>query len=128
MLSVPSELLYTQSHEWIDPDDDPHRVGVTDFAQSELSDIVFVELPEVGQMLTKGIPCAVVESTKAASDVYAPATGIVAEINTNLESQPELVNQDPYGDGWLFVIELTQEEEMESLMDSDKYKEMLSQD
>lgn len=124
-MNIPTELCYTDSHEWIDPAGSPHRVGITDFAQSELSDIVYIELPEVGRAVTKGSACAVVESCKAASDFYAPISGTVAEVNPELDSSPELVNQDPYGRGWLFAIESNQSGEMAQLLDSESYQQQL---
>jgi glycine cleavage system H protein len=125
-LKFPSELHYTKSHEWIHPDGSTHRFGITDFAQSELSDIVFVELPEVGRSVNKGEVCAVIESCKAASDVYVPVSGKVVEINQRLVSEPELVNQDPYGEGWLFAIETSDEGELQQLMDAEAYRNSLS--
>jgi len=126
-LNIPSELRYTESHEWINPLESPHRLGITDFAQSELSDVVYVELPKVGQEVVKGDACAVVESTKAASDIYAPVSGKVTEVNSELETKPELVNQDPYGEGWLFAIETSGDGEIEKLMDADSYRKTLSE-
>jgi glycine cleavage system H protein len=124
-LNVPTQLRYTDSHEWIDPDGSPHRVGLTDYAQTELSDVVYVELPQAGSAVTKGSPCAVVESCKAASDVYAPISGTIVEVNTELDSRPELVNQDPYGEGWLFTIESNASDEIQQLLDSAGYQEKL---
>jgi glycine cleavage system H protein len=126
-LNIPKELRYTEQHEWIDPDGSPHRAGITDFAQSELSDIVYVELPEVGKEVSQGDACAVVESTKAASDVYAPVSGKIAEVNSDLESKPELINQDPFGEGWIFAIETGDDSETEKLMDADAYQTKLTE-
>jgi glycine cleavage system H protein len=102
-------------------------VGITDFAQSELSDIVYVELPELGREVSQGDACAVVESTKAASDVYAPISGKIAEVNSELESKPELINQDPFGEGWIFAIETGNGSGIETLMDADAYQKKLSE-
>ncbi|ROR34646.1 glycine cleavage system protein GcvH [Inmirania thermothiophila] len=105
MSDIPAQLRYTRSHEWVRIEDDGSVVvGITDHAQEQLGDLVFVELPEVGRRVAAGEDCAVVESVKAASDVYAPVAGEVAEVNGELEGSPELVNQDPYGRGWLFRL------------------------
>jgi glycine cleavage system H protein len=103
-MNVPRDLRYTKSHEWMRTEGQLIRVGITDHAQHELTDVVYVELPKVGQQLTKGSPMGVVESVKSTSDVYAPVTGTVESVNAKLESQPELVNGEPYGEGWLVVI------------------------
>jgi glycine cleavage system H protein len=102
---TPDELQYTDSHEWIDDSGDVLRIGITDFAQDELGDVVFVELPEVGESLDSGDACAVVESIKAVSDIYTPVTGTVTATNDGVLEQPELLNTDPYGEGWLFEID-----------------------
>ena len=103
MSDIPAELLYRESHEWVRYDEDgTATVGISDHAQAQLGDMVFIELPEPGMSYEQGDACAVVESVKAASDVYAPVTGEVIETNSALEESPELVNNDPYGDGWLF--------------------------
>lgn len=124
-MKIPKTLRYTESHEWIDPSASPYRVGISDFAQSELSDVVYVELPEVGGQVTKGAACAVIESCKAASDVYAPISGRVAQVNTRLEAHPEYVNLDPYGDGWLFAIESQDGSELAQLLDWQAYEKAL---
>lgn len=126
MSEIPSELAYVKSHEWIQAEDDGSvTVGATDYAQESLGDLVFVELPEVGDMLSAGDACAVVESVKAASDIYAPVSGEVLEVNTNLADSPELVNQDAYGDGWLMKIKLTDDSELDDLMSADDYQKFL---
>ena len=123
MSDVPSELKYTKSHEWIrDEGDGTVTIGITDHAQELLGDLVFVELPEVGADLTAGDACCVVESVKAASDVYAPLTGEVLEINEMLEDSPEIINDSAFDDGWLFKIQLASEVELEELMDADAYE------
>ncbi|MFB6252961.1 MAG: glycine cleavage system protein GcvH [Halobellus sp.] len=102
---IPDYLHYTDSHEWIDDGGDALRIGITDFAQDELGDVVFVELPEEGESLNSGDACAVVESIKAVSDIYTPVTGTVTATNDGVLDQPELLNTDPYGEGWLFEID-----------------------
>ncbi len=118
---VPDELRYLESHEWTTGDGDTVRVGVSDFAQDELGDVVFVELPEVGDEVTAGEPFGVVESIKAVSDLYAPVSGEVVAINEELFDRPELVNEDPYGDGWMLEVDATEGGEAEGLLDADEY-------
>lgn len=113
---------FTEDHEWIDVDGDTATVGITDYAQGQLGDIVFVEVPEEGRTVGKGDEAAVVESVKAASDVYSPASGTVIEGNTKLADTPELVNEDPEGDGWFFKLTLSDASELENLMDETAYK------
>ena len=113
---------FTQDHEWIELDGATATVGITDYAQGQLGDIVFVDVPEEGRTLGKGDEAAVVESVKAASDVYSPVSGTVVEGNAALTDQPDLVNSDPEGEGWFFKLSLTDEGELESLMDEDAYK------
>jgi len=113
---------YTEEHEWIRVEGDTATVGITDFAQGQLGDIVFVELPNSGQQVTKGGEAAVVESVKAASDVYAPVTGEVTEANGALTDDPSLVNTDPEGEGWFFRLRLSDTSELDGLMDADSYK------
>jgi glycine cleavage system H protein len=111
MSNIPGTLKYTKNHEWLSAADGVGTVGITDHAQNELTDIVFVELPEVGKELAAGTACAVVESVKSASDIYAPASGEVVEINPALVDNPALVNNDPYGEGWFFRLRITAEAE-----------------
>ena len=113
---------YTEEHEWIDVDGDVATVGITDFAQGQLGDIVFVEVPDTGAELTAGGDAAVVESVKAASDVYAPVDGIVTEGNAQLEEDPALVNSDPEGEGWFFRMTLADKSQLDGLMDAKAYK------
>lgn len=113
---------FTDEHEWIDLEGDTATVGITDFAQGQLGDIVFVELPEVGTMVEKGKDAAVVESVKAASDVYAPLSGEVVEVNQGLEDDPALVNSSPEEDGWFFKMTVSDKSELEGLMDDKAYK------
>ena len=115
-------VYYTEEHEWIRVEGDQATVGITDFAQSQLGDIVFVELPEAGRQVTKGGEAAVVESVKAASDVYAPVDGEIVEANPALSDDPSLVNTDAEGEGWFFRLRLADPSQLEGLMDSDGYK------
>ncbi|HEU0133334.1 MAG TPA: glycine cleavage system protein GcvH [Allosphingosinicella sp.] len=115
-------VYYTEEHEWIRVEGDEATVGITDFAQGQLGDIVFVELPEAGRQVTKGGDAAVVESVKAASDVYAPVDGEVTEPNPALSDDPSLVNSDPEGEGWFFRLRLANPSQLDGLMDSDAYK------
>lgn len=125
MSQIPGELKYTQSHEWVrDEGDGTVTIGITDTAQELLGDLVFVDLPEVDAEVDAGAECAVVESVKAASDVYSPLTGTVTAINEILEDAPETINQDPYGDGWLFQITLSDAAEMDELMGADAYADV----
>ena len=122
MSNIPSHLKYTESHEWVSTEDNGNtRIGISDHAQEALGDLVFVELPVVGDELSQGDPCAVVESVKAASDIYAPVSGKVIEVNEDLDADPALINADPYGDGWLFELELFDTEELDGLKDAEAY-------
>jgi glycine cleavage system H protein len=126
MSNVPEDLKYTESHEWLSVEADGSvRIGITDHAQEALGDLVFVELPAVGDSIDQGDPCAVVESVKAASDIYSPVTGEVLAVNEALEDDPGVVNADPYGDGWLFQVSLSDVGELEDLMDAEAYAESL---
>jgi len=127
MSNVPSELRYTKSHEWVRVDADGSvTVGITAHAQELLGDLVFVETPEVGSSFDSGADCAVVESVKAASDVYAPIAGEVLEGNEQLADAPETINNDPYGDGWLFRMKPSDPAELDELMDADAYSEQIA--
>jgi glycine cleavage system H protein len=121
-MEFPDELRYTKTHEWVRPSDNKAVCGITDYAQHELSDIVYVELPDIGAELTAGDQCAVVESVKIAADVYAPLSGKVTRINTTLDGTPEIVNTDPFGAGWLFEIEMSDPAETDGLMNADEYQ------
>jgi glycine cleavage system H protein len=124
MSKIPAELLYRETHEWVRYDDDgTATVGISDHAQEQLGDMVFIELPEPGMNYEQGDACAVVESVKAASDIYAPLSGKVTESNSALEDAPELVNTDPYGDGWLFRMRLANTAELDDLLDAAGYAE-----
>lgn len=124
MSDTPIDAKYAETHEWARLDDDGHVVvGISDYAQEQLGDVVYVELPEVDQQVDAGAEAGAVESVKAASDIYAPVSGTVVAINMSLEDSPELVNQDPYGDGWFFAIEPESTEELADLMDASEYSE-----
>jgi glycine cleavage system H protein len=124
MSEIPSDLLYRESHEWVRSDDDgTATIGISDHAQAQLGDMVFIELPEPGMSYEQGDACAVVESVKAASDIYAPLTGEIIEANSALEDSPELVNSDPYGDGWLFRMQLANPSELDGLLTPEDYAE-----
>ena len=125
MSENPEELKYVETHEWVREDSDGTViVGITDYAQGALGDVVYVELPEVESEVEMGDEVAVVESVKAASDIYAPLSGTITEVNESLEGNPELVNTDPYRDGWFFRLKLRDVEELSSLMDSESYSEL----
>lgn len=125
MSEIPSDLLYRESHEWVrDEGNGVVVVGISDHAQAALGDMVYVELPEPGMSYEQGDACAVVESVKAASDAYAPVSGEVIESNGALEDSPELVNTDPYGDGWLFMIQMSNPDELEGLLTPEAYAEL----
>jgi glycine cleavage system H protein len=118
-------LLFSKDHEWMRLEGNTVEVGVTDYAQHELGDVVYVDLPAVGKELKKGDPAANIESVKAVSDVYAPVSGKITEVNQNLNNTPELVNQEPFAGGWIFRISMTQASELQELMDGKKYEEYL---
>jgi glycine cleavage system H protein len=121
--AVPDDLTYTAEHEWARSEPDGSvRVGITDFAQDALGDIVFVTLPQAGAEIQAGEPCGELESTKSVSDVYAPVSGTVATVNTALDANPELVNSDPYGDGWMFEVEVSGPEVLDGLLDAAGYR------
>jgi glycine cleavage system H protein len=118
----PPELLYTKEHEWIRVDESVGLVGITDHAQKELGEIVFVELPNIGDHLTANEPCGSVESVKAVSDIYSPVTGEVIEVNSKLHNSPELLNSDPHGEAWLIRVRLADHKETEKLMTAEEYE------
>jgi len=125
-MEFPDDLKYTREHEWAAVQGRVATVGITDFAQDKLGDVVFVELPAPGDEVTKEEPMGVVESVKAVSDVYAPVSGTVLEINDDLPDSPQIVNEDPYGDGWMVKIEMTDPSELDDLMDVEKYEEFIA--
>lgn len=124
-MNIPTELRYSKSHEWIKVDGNIGRIGISDFAQHELTDIVFVELPGSGAEIKAGEQCAVVESVKTASDIYSPISGKIVNVNNMAIDTPEILNKDPYGEGWLFEVEITNKEEIDSLFTADQYKETI---
>ena len=123
MADLPSGLLYTEEHEYLAKTDEENTfaVGITDYAQGELGDIVFVELPDVGERFSKGDAFGTVEAVKAVSDLYMPVTGEVVEVNEGLNDDPSQVNSDPYGEGWMIVIKVADQDELDDLLDSDGY-------
>ena len=121
-MMIPDDLLYTESHEWIKREGDKIRVGITDHAQSELTDVVYVELPKLERQVNLKEPIAVVESVKAASDIYAPVKGTVIEANKALEADPALINREPYGQGWIFVLKIGNADDLKNLKDAPAYK------
>ena len=124
----PEDLKYTAEHEWLKAGDDgPVRVGITDFAQDQLGDIVYVQLPDVGSVVRAGDACGELESTKSVSDLFAPVNGTVTAVNESLADQPDLVNSDPYGEGWLLDIEVEDAAEVAALMDAEAYQGQLDQ-
>ncbi|MCO4762586.1 MAG: glycine cleavage system protein GcvH [Myxococcales bacterium] len=126
-MSVPSDLLYTEEHEWVrKEDDDVVLIGITAFAQEQLGTVVYVELPEEGSEVAKGESIGQIESTKSASDIYAPVSGQVVEVNSALEDAPELLNSNPYEDGWIMRVKLESPDELEELLRSSEYKEQIA--
>jgi len=129
MSNIPSELKYATSHEWVrNEGDGTVTVGITEHAQDLLGDMVFVELPDVGDEISTGDDICVAESVKAASDIYAPVSGEVVEVNEELEDSPELVNSDAFGDGWLFKVKMEDAAELEDLLDAEGYKNSIDED
>jgi glycine cleavage system H protein len=128
VMEIPQGLKYSKEHEWVATEDSVATVGITDHAQDQLGEIVFIELPAVGDKISKDDPFGVVESVKAVSDIYAPVTGTVIEINEDLPESPETVNEDPYGDGWLIKVKITDMSDLEDLMDADEYTELLARE
>ena len=127
-MTVPEELRYSSEHEWVRVSGSTARIGITDFAQESLGDVVFVQLPEVGVEIVAGASAAEIESTKSVSDVYVPVSGEVIAVNEALVGAPELVNQDPYGEGWIVEVSLVNPGEVDSLMDAAAYKELVGED
>ena len=122
---VRDDLKYTETHEWLKLDGDKARIGITDHAQSELTDIVFVEFPEIGKEVNKGDEICVVESVKSVSEIYAPVSGKIININKKLEDEPEIINKNPYDDGWLVELEIKDKSELDSLLDAEAYKKLI---
>jgi glycine cleavage system H protein len=124
-MNVPEDLRYSSDHEWVRRDGDVVRVGITDYAQDALGDVVFVQLPSVGAAVTAGDPFGEVESTKSVSDVYAPVSGTVSEINEALVDSPQLLNEDPYGEGWICAIRISDSSHLDSLLDATAYLKLI---
>ncbi len=128
-MNFPDNMFYAKTHEWARREGDKVvLVGITQYAQEQISDVVFVELPKIGAVVSAGKACAVVESVKAAYDIYAPVSGKVTKINDTLESSPQLVNEDPYGKGWFFAIEMENPEELKSLLKANEYAKICEKD
>lgn len=127
-MNTPQDLKYTREHEWVKVQDGRAYVGITDYAQHQLGDVVFVELPELGRQVKQGESFSVVESVKAVSDIYAPLTGTVVEVNTALADAPEKINQDPYGEGWIAVLEIADQGELAGLLDSAAYAALTAEE
>lgn len=123
----PDDLKYTKDHEWIRVEDDVAVVGVTDYAQKQMGDVTYVELPEIGKRIERGGELGVIESVKSANDVYAPVSGKVGEVNKHLEDSPEVINSDPYGDGWVCRLDDISEKDVSSLMDARQYDEYIAE-
>ena len=121
-MNIPAELRYSSDHEWVRVDGATATIGITEYAQDALGDVVFVEMPDAGLAVAAGESFSEVESTKSVSDIYAPITGSISEVNAELESQPELLNSDPYGAGWICRIEISDPSELDSLMDAEAYR------
>ncbi|HEX7370533.1 MAG TPA: glycine cleavage system protein GcvH [Rhodanobacteraceae bacterium] len=129
MSEIPGDLKFQKSHEWVRVEDNGRaRVGISDHAQELLGDLVYVELPKVGDKIEAGAGCAVVESVKAASDIYAPVSGEVVEVNDALSDKPETINEDAFGEGWLFVVKLDNPDELDALLGPDEYEEVVAND
>ncbi len=124
-MNVPDDLFYTESHEWVRREGENARVGITDHAQAELTDVVYVELPKVGAKSEARGAIAVVESVKAASDIYAPVKGTVVEVNKALEANPALINTDPFGEGWIFVLKVDSADDVKQLKDAAAYRKQI---
>ena len=124
-MNVPQSLKYTKEHEWVREDGGIVTVGIIDHAQGELGDIIFVEFPEIGQEIERDEPFGTIEAVKTVADLFAPISGTVTEINEKLDDSPESVNQDPYGDGWMVKVSVSEADELDNLMSSDQYREMI---
>lgn len=128
MIEIPEELKYTDEHEWAKVEDDLVVIGITDYAQDALGEIVYIELPSEGDEITKGDSFGGVESTKSVSDLYAPVSGEVVEVNESLLDSPETINEDPYGDGWLIKVRIHDSDEFDELMDSEQYSAFIEKE
>ena len=124
-MHIPENLKYTSDHEWVMIENERAKVGITDYAQDALGDVVFVDIPEVGKRVTVGETVTEVESTKSVSDIYAPLEGEIIEINQDLDDSPELLNEDPYGEGWIFILELNDAASIDNLLSAKEYRELV---
>ena len=125
-MNIPEDLRYSTDHEWAVVDGDVARIGITDYAQDALGDVVYVELPQVGDRVDQGEPFGEVESTKSVSELFAPVSGVVSEVNDELAGAPQHLNEDPYGDGWICAIAFDDAAELDSLLDSDGYRDLIA--
>jgi glycine cleavage system H protein len=126
-MNFPDELRYTQEHEWVRVDGTAARVGITDYAQDALGDVVYVDLPQVGAAVAAMASCCEVESTKSVSEIFSPVSGTVADVNGDLSDTPQMINEDPYGKGWIFAVEMSDPAEVDGLMDAAAYQAFLSE-
>jgi glycine cleavage system H protein len=127
MSNIPSQLRYTKEHEWVEQTSDgKFRVGITDFAQAALGDIVYIQLPKVGENIAQGKVCGEVESTKSVSEIYAPLTGKIVSVNSELDAAPEILNSDPYGAGWIIEVEVSESSQLDSLLSPTDYQALIS--
>lgn len=127
-MEIPAGLKYSKEHEWVAAEETVATIGITDFAQEQLGEIVYVELPGVGDKISKDDTCGVVESVKAMSDIYAPISGTVVEVNQELPESPEMINEDPYGDGWLIKVKISDNAELDDLLDKEDYEEFVARE
>ena len=125
-MSIPEHLLYSSDHEWALAEGDTVRIGITDYAQDALGDVVYVELPQVGDRVGQGEPFGEVESTKSVSELFAPVSGVVTEVNDELAGAPQRLNEDPYGDGWICTVTFDDAAELDSLLDADGYRDLVA--
>ena len=126
-MKIPAELKYSKDHEWVKVEGNQAKIGITDYAQSQLGDVVFVEVPTVDTHVAVGAGFSVVESVKAVSDIYAPVSGVIVEVNEGLADTPEIINDDPYGEGWLVVIEIGNEADLGELLSSEEYEKLIAE-
>jgi glycine cleavage system H protein len=127
-MEAPPGLKYSKEHEWVAAEEAVATIGITDHAQEQLGEIVYIELPTIGEKVSKDDPFGVVESVKAVSDIYAPVSGTVLEVNEDLAESPEVVNEDPYGDGWLIKVRVSDPADLDDLMDNDEYEQMIARE
>jgi glycine cleavage system H protein len=127
MSNTPSQLRYTKEHEWVEQTSEgKYRVGITDFAQAALGDIVYIQLPKVGEQVLQGKVCGEVESTKSVSEIYAPLSGTILSVNSELDAAPEILNSDPYGAGWIIEVEISEQSQLDSLLSAADYQALIS--